>query len=265
MKKEKYTFEDLLDVVAKLRGDDGCPWDREQTHESLKRHMIEEAYEAADAINSKEDSKICEELGDVLLQVAMHARIAEEEKRFDIDDVTDRISRKLISRHTHVFGDDIANNPEEVLANWDRIKNIEKGGQSHHQRMEGIPGNYPALLKSLKIQERAAKAGFDWDSKEGALEKVLEEIGEFAKAKKENNKEEMEKEMGDLLFSLVNACRFMDIEPETVLQETNARFVKRFKFIEEKCDGNGLTMEETPLEKLDEFWDEAKERDGNET
>jgi tetrapyrrole methylase family protein/MazG family protein len=265
MKDEKYNFKDLLDIVEKLRSDDGCPWDREQTHESLKRHMVEEAYEAVDAINSKQDSKIREELGDVLLQVVMHARIAEEEKRFGIDDVTDGISRKLISRHTHVFGDDIAENPEEVLKNWDRIKNIEKGGRTHSQRMDDIPGNYPALLKSLKVQECAAKAGFDWDSKDGALEKVLEEIGEFAKAKKENNKKEMEKEIGDLLFSLVNVCRFMDMEPETALQETNARFVKRFRYVEKRCEEEGLVMEKTPLETLDSFWDEAKERYENET
>lgn len=265
MKKGKYTFQDLIDVVEKLRGDDGCSWDREQTHESLKRHMIEEAYEAVDAINSKDDCKIIEELGDVLLQIVMHSKIAEQEKRFSFDDVTDGICRKLISRHTHVFDDYAALEPDQIVKSWDKIKNIEKGGQSHSQRMEDLPGNYPALYKSLKIQERAAKAGFDWETKDGAVAKVLEEIKEFLAAKEDDNEEQTNKEMGDLLFSLVNACRFLNIEPETTLQETNTKFIKRFKFVEEKCIEKGLIMENTSLGKLDSFWDEAKEREKDET
>lgn len=259
MKKEKYTFDDLLDVMAKLRSKDGCPWDREQTHDSLKRYMVEETYETLEAIEAKDDGMIKEELGDVLLQVVFHGQIAKEENRFDTSDIIDGICRKLIERHTHVFGEDIAEDSEAVLKNWDKIKNKSKGIKTHTEKILSIPKTYPALLRSLKIQERAAKAGFDWDDEEGAIEKTMEEIEEFTKACRGVDQKEVKYEMGDLLFSLVNVCRFMDIEPEITLQETSDRFIKRFSYIEEKVGEKGKKMEDMTLAELDLFWDKAKE------
>lgn len=259
MKKEKYTFEDLLDLMEKLRGENGCPWDREQTHESLKRYMVEETYEALEAIEENNDDMIKEELGDVLLQVVFHSQIAREEERFEASDVVDGICRKIIERHTHVFGEDIAEDPEAVLKNWDRIKNKSKGLDSHTEKIASIPKTYPALLRSLKIQEKAAKAGFDWDEADGAIDKTMEEIGEFMAACKSHDKKAIRAEMGDLFFSLVNVCRFLDIEPEITLNETSDKFINRFAFIEEECRKAGLVMEEMSLTELDAYWDKAKE------
>ena len=259
MKKEKYTFEDLVELMGRLRGDNGCPWDKEQTHESLKRYMVEETYEALEAIDEGDDNGIKEELGDVLLQVVFHAQIAQEEGRFDSGDVVDGICRKIIERHTHVFGDVIAEDSEAVLKNWDKIKNKSKGLNSHTEKINKIPKTYPALLRSLKIQEKAAKAGFDWDDADGAIEKTMEEIGEFMEACKEKDRDAIRSEMGDLFFSLVNVCRFMDIEPEITLNETSDRFIKRFTFIEDKCIKDGRSMEDMTLAELDAIWDQAKE------
>lgn len=258
MKKEKYTFDDLLGLMTKLRGENGCPWDREQTHESLKRYMVEETYEALEAIEDGDDAGIKEELGDVLLQVVFHSEIAREEGRFDSGDVVDGICRKIIERHTHVFGDDIAEDPESVLINWDKIKNKSKGLNSHTEKIKKIPKTYPALLRSLKIQEKAAKAGFDWDKAEGAIEKTMEEIEEFMKACRDRDQKAIKSEMGDLFFSLVNVCRFLDIEPEITLNETSDKFIRRFSYIEESCVAAGLDIEEMTLAELDAYWDKAK-------
>lgn len=259
MKKEKYTFQDLTELMEKLRSDDGCPWDREQTHESLKRYMVEETYEALEAIEDGDDASIKEELGDVLLQVVFHSQIAKEEDRFDSSDVIDGICRKIIERHTHVFGDDIAEDPEAVLKNWDKIKNKSKGLNTHTEKIKKIPKTYPALLRSLKIQEKAAKAGFDWDKVGGAIDKTMEEIEEFMVACREHDKKAMRSEMGDLFFSLVNVCRFLEIEPEITLNETSDKFIKRFAFIEDECRKADLVMEDMSLAELDAYWDKAKE------
>ncbi len=258
MKKDKYTFEDLQEIMERLRSPEGCPWDREQTHESLKRHMLEETYEALEAIEAADDEMMKEELGDVLLQIVFHGRIAEEDNRFDTSDIVDGICRKLIERHTHVFGEDIAEDPEAVLKNWDRIKNKSKGFTSHTEKINAIPKTYPALLRSLKIQEKAAKAGFDWVEVDGAIEKTMEEIGEFMEAYRSRDRHSMKNEMGDLFFSLVNVCRFMDIEPEITLQETSDRFIRRFAYIEKNVQKAGKEMENMTLDELDEFWDKAK-------
>ena len=259
MKKEKYTFGDLTELMAKLRSEAGCPWDREQTHESLKRYMVEETYEALEAIDEGNDAMIKEELGDVLLQVVFHSQIADEEGRFDSSDVVDGICRKIIERHTHVFGDVIAEDSGAVLKNWDKIKNKSKGLKTHTEKILAIPKTYPALLRSLKIQEKAAKAGFDWDEKEGAVEKTMEEIEEFMTSLKEKDQKEMRAEMGDLFFSLVNVCRFLEIEPEITLNETSDRFIRRFSFIEDECRKAGLVMEDMTLAELDSYWDRSKE------
>jgi len=259
MKKEKYTFQDLTELMGKLRSDEGCPWDREQTHESLKRYMVEETYEALEAIEDGDDAGIKEELGDVLLQVVFHSQIAKEEDRFDSSDVIDGICRKIIERHTHVFGEDIAEDSEAVLKNWDKIKNKSKGLNTHTEKIRKIPKTYPALLRSLKIQEKAAKAGFDWDKVDGAIDKTMEEIEEFMNAYKEHDQKGMHSEMGDLFFSLVNVCRFLKIEPEITLNETSDKFIKRFAFIEDKCRKADLVMENMTLMELDAYWDKAKE------
>ncbi len=259
MKKEKYTFQDLTELMEKLRSDEGCPWDREQTHESLKRYMVEETYEALEAIEDGDDAGIKEELGDVLLQVVFHSQIAKEEDRFDSSDVIDGICRKIIERHTHVFGEDIAEDSEAVLKNWDKIKNKSKGLNTHTEKIKKIPKTYPALLRSLKIQERAAKAGFDWDKVDGAIDKTKEEIEEFMNAYKEHDQKGMRSEMGDLFFSLVNVCRFLEIEPEITLNETSDKFIRRFAFIEDECRKAELVMENMTLMELDAYWDKAKE------
>ena len=259
MKKEKYTFQDLTELMEKLRSDEGCPWDREQTHESLKRYMVEETYEALEAIEDGDDAGIKEELGDVFLQVVFHSQIAKEEDRFDSSDVIDGICRKIIERHTHVFGEDIAEDSEAVLKNWDKIKNKSKGLKTHTEKIKKIPKTYPALLRSLKIQEKAAKAGFDWDEVDGAIDKTMEEIEEFMSAYKEHDQKGMRSEMGDLFFSLVNVCRFLEIEPEITLNETSDKFIRRFAFIENECQKADLVMENMTLTELDAYWDKAKE------
>lgn len=259
MKKERYSFADLIRIMKLLRGGEGCPWDREQTHESLRKYLIEETYEVLETIDAKDSGRMCEELGDLLLQVIFHAQIASEHDSFDIRDVVDGISRKLVTRHTHVFGDDKAETPDKVISNWENTKKKEKGIRLHTDVLRDVPCGLPALMRSCKVQQKAAQVGFDWDNIEDVFNKVLEETEELEKVYKSKNVERITDEIGDMLFSIVNLARFLDVEPELALTGTIEKFINRFEYVEHKAADSGRKMQEMSLEELDGYWDEAKE------
>jgi tetrapyrrole methylase family protein / MazG family protein len=247
-------FSFLKSVIERLRGPGGCPWDQKQTHVSLKKYLIEEAYEVLDAIDEEDDAAIAEELGDVLLQVLLHAQIGEEEGYFAIGDVIETLTEKMIRRHPHVFGDVIAETSEEVVANWDAIKAKETGKDERESLLDGVPKGLPSIQKAFLYQKKAAKAGFDWEDVSSVYDKIQEEIKEFQEAEGE----EQLKEMGDLLFSVVNLARFFKIDPEEALNETNRKFYKRFRHIETALKEKNLSFEDVGLEEMDRLWNEAK-------
>ncbi|NPB08278.1 MAG: nucleoside triphosphate pyrophosphohydrolase [Aquificae bacterium] len=249
--KKKYTFRDLLEVMRELR--EKCPWDREQTHESLKKYLIEETYEVIDAIDEKDDEKLKEELGDLLLQVVFHSQIASERGAFTIEDVIDALVKKLIERHPHVFGNE---KPEDVLKNWER-KKMEK----RKSVLEGIPKHLPALMRSQKLQDRVSQVGFDFGSIEEVLEKLREEIEEFRKAYEKGDREEVKHEIGDLLTAVVELARFSGVDAEEALHEANERFIRRFSYIEEKARKEGKDLRDMSLEEMNFLWEEAKKRE----
>jgi tetrapyrrole methylase family protein / MazG family protein len=252
-------FSKLREIIAVLRSPNGCPWDKEQTHESLKKYLIEETYEVIEAIDSGDIDHLIEELGDVLLQVMLHAQIGEDEGYFAIEDVIEVLSAKMIRRHPHVFGDKKAEDSKEVLRNWQEIKKQEKG-ETETSLLEGISKSLPNLLRAYEIQKKAAKVGFDWQEITPALEKVKEELEEFENEINQESFVEAKKEFGDILFAFVNVARFLDIHPEEALFETNQKFIRRFQFIEERVKSSGKSIEEHSLEELDQFWDEAKSK-----
>jgi len=254
-------FDRLVAIMARLRSPDGCPWDREQTHQSLKPYLLEETCEVLDAIDEGIDAELAEELGDVLLQVVFHAQIASETNRFAIEDVAGAIADKLIRRHPHVFGDAIANTPEEVLVNWNAIKNQEKADKNRKtSALDGVPRHLPALLRARRIQEKAAKVGFDWSNSEEVIEKVREEVSEFINAHAERSPERLREEFGDMLFALVNVTRFLDICPEEALTQCIRKFQTRFEFIESELAKQGKTPETSSLKEMDALWEQAKTR-----
>lgn len=274
-----YTIEDLLSILARLLAPDGCPWDRSQTHESLRRNMIEEAYETVDAIDTGLPARIKDELGDVLLQVGLHAALAERDGEFTFTDVTDNICRKLISRHTHVFGKDEADSPDAVISVWDKNKMLEKGHTSFSQTLLDVPTGLPALMRADKLQKRAAKAGFDWPDAQGALLKVTEELAEIEEALTENGKslfgmlraekepavyEQVEGEIGDFLFAAVNYARLLGIDPEVALNRTSRKFVRRFAEVEALTSGTDKALDEMTLEEMDRLWDAVKAQEKKE-
>ncbi|KML41515.1 nucleoside triphosphate pyrophosphohydrolase [Cytobacillus firmus] len=251
-------FSKLRSIIAELRGPNGCPWDKKQTHESLKKYLIEEAYELIEAIDNEDTEHMTEELGDVLLQVMLHAQIGEDEGYFAIDDVIEGLSEKMVRRHPHVFGDAQAENEEDVLKNWQSIKQEEKG-DNQESMMDSVPKSFPNLMRAAEIQKKAAKAGFDWKEVEPAWEKVKEEIAEFEKEAADFSPE-MEPEFGDILFALVNIARFYKIDAEDAVRKTNEKFIRRFKYVEERVMMSGRKFEDFTLEQLDEFWNEAKSK-----
>ncbi len=252
-------FATLRTIIADLRGPNGCPWDKKQTHLSLKKYLIEEAYELLEAIDRDDIDNMIEELGDVMLQVMLHAQIGEDEGMFAIEDVMESISAKMVRRHPHVFGDAIAHTTEEVNANWEKIKATEKKTRIVPQSLlKDVAKGLPALLKSYDYQKVAAKVGFDWDNPEEAWEKVKEEMQEFEVEMAKGNKREQLDELGDLLFAIVNVARLSDIYPEEALQATNEKFYRRFSYVESQVLESGLTFEDFNLESLDQFWKEAK-------
>lgn len=253
-------FSKLREIIAELRSPTGCPWDREQTHESLKKYLIEETYEVIDAINSGDIDHLIEELGDVLLQVMLHAQIGEDDGYFSIDDIIEGLSAKMIRRHPHVFGTGKADNAEEVVRNWQEIKKEEKGEEEPTSYIEGVSMALPNLLRAYELQKKAAKVGFDWQEITPALEKVKEELEEFVHELDgtDSGMIRAKGEFGDLLFAFVNVARFLKIHPEEALFETNEKFTRRFQFVEQKVKESGRTFEEHTLKQLDQYWDQAK-------
>ena len=261
----------LLEIMAALRQPEtGCPWDIVQTFETIKPYTIEEAYEVADAIERKDPDDLCEELGDLLLQVVFHARIAEEAGQFNFGDVVEAITRKMIRRHPHVFARSDADTPEAVKAQWDTIKQQEKAERLARRAARGsaddpdtgylgsVQRSFPALTEALKLQERAAKVGFDWSEAAPILDKIEEEIGELREALAENKPDKVKDELGDLIFALVNIGRHVGAEPEQALRGTNTKFRNRFSYIETSLQASGETLEAASLERMEELWQAAK-------
>ncbi len=257
----------LVKLMARLRGPDGCPWDREQTHQSLKPYLIEEAYEALDAIDRNDDDGLRDELGDVLLQVVFHAQLAKEECRFTLEDVAASTTEKLIRRHPHVFGDASADTPGQVVETWEAIKSREKREKGLSPSiLDGIPRQLPALLRARRVQERAARSGFDWTDTEEVVDKVREEIDEFLEAWRDADEKGMEEEFGDLLFALVNLARFLRVCPEEALRKTIGKFENRFSYIEQELGRQGKSAQSASLEEMDRLWEVSKKNQSkNET
>lgn len=257
-KKGKLNFEDFIEIIRLLRAPGGCPWDREQTHKSIRNDFLEEAYEAVDAIDNSDSGALCEELGDVLLQIALHSQIACEDGSFDISDVIDTVARKMIIRHPHVFGEVKVDSSEEVLSNWDKIKMEEKSQYTVTDTLKSVPRAFPALMRAAKVQKRASKAGFDWDNYLGAAQKIEEETAELKKVIETGGSAEITEEFGDLLFSVVNLSRFLKINSEQALSLATDKFINRFELVEKLALKRGIDMKDATLEELDRLWDEIK-------
>ena len=248
-------FDELVDLIATLRSENGCPWDREQTHESLKRNLIEECYEVLEAIENKDTKGIVEELGDVLLQIMLHAQILSETEAVSIDDVIQGLSDKMIRRHPHVFGNESADSAEEVKQNWEVLKANEKRGQKPTDNIFNIPSDLPSLHYAQILQDRAVKQGFDWDDVSGVLDKIQEEAREVTEAE---SYEEKEDEIGDLIFTLVNLSRRLDVHADSALRSANIKFKLRFELMVKLATEDGLEFQDLPLEVQDKYWDKAK-------
>ena len=251
-------FRELVGIMARLRASGGCPWDREQDHRSLKPYLLEEAYELLEAIDAGNDSKVCEELGDLLLQIVFHAQIGSEEGRFDAADVCRGISAKLLNRHPHVFGDVQVRDSDEVIDNWEQIKRAEPLKEDRSSILDGVPKALPALQKATKVQKRVAKVGFDWDDHHGPAEKVHEELQEVQAAVESKDAERLVAEIGDLLFAVVNLARRLGVDSEDALRLAVARFGERFRLMEKRAEAEGIQMQGLSLAELDELWDAAK-------
>ena len=250
-------FDKLVAIMTRLRGEKGCPWDKEQTHETLKPYLIEESYEVIEAIDSGDSRNLKEELGDLLLQVVFHAEIARANGRFSIEDVLKGLTDKLVTRHPHVFGESRAETAEDVLKNWEKRKLIEKGSE-RESLMDGIPASLPALMRAEKIQKRASKAGFDWPDRNGIIEKFEEEWNEFKSAIKEGVPEAVEEETGDLLFTLVNLARSLRLDSEQTLRKSTEKFIFRYKDMERLAKLSGVGLENLSADELNRLWTEAK-------
>jgi len=245
-------FEHLLDIMDEIRAK--CPWDKKQTLQSLRHLTIEETYELGDAILRNDHQEIKKELGDLMLHIVFYAKIASEEFHFDIADVLKGINEKLVSRHPHVFGDVIAETEEEVARNWEKLK-LKEGKKSI---LEGVPNSLPALVKASRIQGKASSAGFDWEKSEQVFEKVEEEIRELHREVQDQNLPKMESEFGDVLFSLINYARFINVDPESALERTNQKFIKRFQYLETEAAKDGKQLTQMTLSEMDHYWNRAK-------
>lgn len=250
------SFQKLVDIMARLRSEDGCPWDKVQTSESIKPYLIEETYEVIEAIDEKDPAKMKEELGDLLLQIVFHAQIAKDRGEFEIDDVINKINEKMISRHPHVFGGAVFETPEEVTKQWQERKKEE--GKFKESALEGVPKELPSLLRAHRLQSRAAKVGFDWAKVEDVFGKLDEELEEFREAIEGKNKSEIEDELGDIFFVLVNISRFVGVNAEEALRKTISKFISRFRYIEMKASDEGRSLSDMTLDEMDALWDEAK-------
>ncbi len=252
---EKEKFDELWKVMKRLRKE--CPWDKEQTHDSIKASTLEETYEAVEAIDNKDYNALRDELGDMLLHIVFHSVIAEEKNEFLLADVIEGITNKLVRRHPHIFGDVKVKDSKEIEKNWEAIK-LQEGKKS---LLEGVPKSMSSLLRAYRIQEKASKIGFDWEKREDVWKKVEEELQEFKEAEKSGVTEKIEEELGDLLFSIVNYSRFLKINPENALRRTNEKFIKRFSYIEEKINSSGGNLVDASLEEMDKYWEESKNKE----
>ncbi len=250
-------FDKLIEIMAKLRAPGGCPWDQEQTIETLKPYLLEEAYETIEAMDIGGD-ELKGELGDLLLQVIFQSQIMSEKGEFGIEDVLNKLNNKLIRRHPHVFSDVKADTSGEVIVNWDKIKSEEKEHLKRKSVLDGVPIHLPPLAKAVKLQKKASKVGFDWENLDGAIDKMEEELEEFRDAFKSGDKENLKEELGDLIFSLVNVARLADIDIVGSLMDTNKKFDRRFRYVEENCD-----VREATLEEMDKLWEQAKSKERN--
>ena len=256
--KDKYNMDDLVAIIKVLRAPGGCPWDREQTHESIKKNFIEETYEVVEAINKQSTDMLREELGDVLLQIVLHSEMESEKGNFSFDDVVNDIVQKLVVRHPHVFGEVVANNTAEALNSWDAVKLKTKGQKNQTESMLSVPRELPALMRAQKIQHKAAKIGFDWDNVGGAVDKLYEEIDELKTAMEQGKRLDIEDEFGDVLFSCVNIARFIDVDSEEALTASTDKFMSRFSLVEQMASEQGIDMKSSSIEELDRLWDKAK-------
>ncbi len=251
----------LLDIIKKLRGPDGCPWDREQTIETLKSHLIEETYEVIDAMESGDRVELKEELGDLLLQVVFQAQIADEEGSFNFNDVAETIADKLIRRHPHVFGDVKADTTDQVFRNWEKIKKFEKSGDTPRSLIDGIPRHLPALSKAYLVQKRVAKVGFEWDEISGVVDKLEEELAEVKEAMAQKNETAIREELGDLLFSTVNLSRYLGHESEELLNENIKKFTRRFQALEKHLNSDNRELENCTIDELETVWQIVKKEE----
>ena len=254
--EQQKAFTRLLEIMETLRKE--CPWDKKQTNESLRSNTIEETYELCDALIKNDQEEICKELGDVLLHIGFYAKIGSENNEFDIKDVCDKLCDKLIFRHPHIFGDKKVDSIDDVLTNWEELKLKEKGGNK--RVLSGVPDALPALIKAYRIQDKARNIGFEWEEKEQVWDKVKEEFSELQEEIRTMHKDEMEQEFGDLFFSIINAARKYDINPENALERTNQKFIRRFNYLEDYTLKEGIQLKNMTLEEMDKIWDEAKEK-----
>lgn len=254
------SWYELVQIIAKLRSPEGCPWDRGQTHLSLKRFLLEETYELFEAIDQENPEAMKDELGDVLLQVLLHAQIAHEKELFSMEDVIENLGAKMVRRHPHVFGDVSADTPDQALVNWDAIKKQEKTSSIRKSALDGVPSVFPALMRAEKIQKKAAKVGFDWNETLEVIEKVQEELEELKEAIRQAQKDQLQEELGDLLFSVVNLARFIQVDPEFALQGATQKFTERFYLVESYAKEQGLLLQELDLDALNKLWDQAKDQ-----
>jgi len=257
-RKESYNVQDLVEIMKLLRAPEGCPWDAEQTHESIKKNLIEETYEVIEAINKDDKDLLCEELGDLLMQVVFHAQMESEAGVFDFDAVADGVCKKLIERHPHVFGDVSISGVDDVLTNWDAIKRKSKKQKTTTESMLSVPRELPALMRATKLQKKAADVGFDWPDVSGALDKLEEEIAELRLAISNNDRENIAEELGDILFSAVNVSRFIKTDAEEALTMASDKFLSRFQKVECLANEREIDMKSVGIDELDRLWDEAK-------
>jgi len=256
MAKNVMDFQELLKIMGALRSEKGCPWDKEQTRESLKPFIVEEAYELIEAIDESDPEKIKEELGDLLFQIVFQCQIAKENNEFKVSDVIEKISKKMIARHPHVFGKANYKTADEVLLHWEEQKKLE--GKMRESILEGIPKTLPSLLRAHRLQKRAAGVGFDWEKVEDVLKKLDEELKEFKEALKTKRQDEIEDELGDIFFMLVNISRFIGVNPEDALRKTISKFIHRFRYIEMNAAEQGKKLSDMTLNEMDSLWDESK-------
>ena len=251
-----HSWDDLVEVMARLRR--SCPWDREQTHRSLVPYLIEESYEVVDAIESRDDGELCEELGDLLLQIVFHAQLATERGKFSIADVVDTLSNKMIRRHPHVFGDQAVSSVADVWQNWEALKSEEPATKARASKLDGIPKGLGALQRAQKMQEKASRVGFDWPDLSGVRAKLAEELAELEQARREGDEAQIREEMGDVLFSIVNFARALGLDSETALRQANEKFYRRFAFMEQRARSDGRALNDLTLDELEELWQLAK-------